>query len=109
MEDVRQEILEMSLEELENLLSWLKAVVKARKQEQAVVQPIPLKQGREVLETRSAGTVTYRLEKVKCGKKKCKCAKGKLHGPYWYAYHWNGKKLASTYIGKTFRAAITSE
>lgn len=25
---------------------------------------------------------TYRLESVRCGKKKCRCASGELHGPY---------------------------
>lgn len=98
-EDLRVKISCLSLEEMEALLTWLKATVKERKS-QVVDRPIPLKPGREVVDTLDTGKVTYRLEKVKCGKKKCKCNKGKLHGPYWYAYQWDGKKLASTYIGK---------
>jgi hypothetical protein len=27
-----------------------------------------------------------------CGKKGCRCHRGKLHGPYWYlSQHWGGK------------------
>jgi hypothetical protein len=43
---------------------------------------------------------TYRREYVKCGKKGCSCAKGKGHGPYWYAYWREGKKLKKKYLGK---------
>ena len=41
-------------------------------------------------------SVTYRLETVKCGKPNCKTCP---HGPYWYAYYREGKKLRSRYIG----------
>lgn len=101
-EDLANRILLYSLPELESLQGWLKEVIRQRKQ--TATQPeIPLKKGREVIEIRDEDTVTFRLEKVKCGKKKCKCTKGKLHGPYWYAYQWNGKKLKSTYVGKTLQ------
>jgi hypothetical protein len=97
---LQQQIAQLELQELEELFSWLKITLKARKQA-LVLQEIPLKKGREVVETLNlAPGTTYRLEKVKCGKKKCKCNQGKLHGPYWYAYSWSGKKLTSTYIGK---------
>jgi hypothetical protein len=43
---------------------------------------------------------TYRREYVKCGKQGCSCAKGKGHGPYWYAYWREGKKLKKKYLGK---------
>lgn len=99
--ELQERILEYDLAELELLLAWLKTTVKERKQAVSHQVQIPLKKGREVVETLESDKTTYRLEMVKCGKKKCKCTKGKLHGPYWYAYHWNGKKLISTYIGKT--------
>jgi hypothetical protein len=51
------------------------------------------------LSRRSLG-LTYRREYVKCGKKGCSCAKGKGHGPYWYAYWREGKKLKKKYLGK---------
>jgi len=44
----------------------------------------------------AAGTVTYRLEKVRCGKPGCKSCP---HGPYWYAYYREGSRLRSHYIG----------
>jgi hypothetical protein len=45
-------------------------------------------------------SLTYRREYVKCGKNGCSCAKGKGHGPYWYAYWREGKKLKKKYLGK---------
>jgi hypothetical protein len=43
---------------------------------------------------------TYRLQSIRCGKEKCKCARGKLHGPYWYSYIRVKDKVMSQYIGK---------
>ena len=44
---------------------------------------------------------TLRLERVKCGKERCKkCAEGGGHGPYWYLYFRRHGKLTSRYIGK---------
>lgn len=64
---------------------------------------IPIQAGREVQEIREVGSVTYRCERVRCGKPRCKCNGGKLHGPYWYAYYRDpGARLRSTYIGKEF-------
>lgn len=45
-------------------------------------------------------TKTYRLEHVRCGSNKCRCASGELHGPYWYAYWSEGGRTRSQYIGK---------
>ena len=41
--------------------------------------------------------VTYRLERVRCGKPGCASCP---HGPYWYAYFREGKRLRSRYIGR---------
>lgn len=41
--------------------------------------------------------VTYRLERVKCGKAACTSCP---HGPYWYAYFREGDRLRSRYIGR---------
>jgi hypothetical protein len=43
---------------------------------------------------------TFRQEMIRCGKKSCRCAVGKLHGPYWYAYWSEGGKTKSQYVGK---------
>ncbi len=44
----------------------------------------------------------YRLERVRCGKQNCRCAKegGELHGPYWYRYVRTNGRLTSGYVGK---------
>jgi hypothetical protein len=52
--------------------------------------------GREILEVKNEGSVTYRLERVSCGKN----CKGCPHGPYWYAYWREGGKTRSKYVGK---------
>ncbi len=43
------------------------------------------------------GKVTYRLESVSCGKPGCRTCP---HGPYWYAYYREGKRLKSRYVGR---------
>ncbi len=53
-----------------------------------------------MVERRQVKGVTYQLEKIRCGKAGCKCAKGALHGGYWYAYFRSHGKLKSKYIGK---------
>jgi hypothetical protein len=44
----------------------------------------------------------YALERVRCGKERCRCATGgKMHGPYWYHYrHVGPGKYSKTYIGR---------
>jgi len=54
---------------------------------------------RVILEERHSGSMTYRLERVSCGKK----CKGCPHGPYWYGYWREGGKTRSKYIGKKLR------
>ena len=54
-----------------------------------------------VVEEESSRSGTLRLERVKCGKDRCKkCAEGGGHGPYWYLYFRRHGKLTSRYIGK---------
>jgi hypothetical protein len=55
---------------------------------------------REVVERKRVGNITYQLERIRCGKPNCRCAKGALHGPYWYGYWSEGGKTKSMYIGK---------
>jgi len=49
---------------------------------------------------RVIGNKTYQSEMVRCGKKGCRCSRGELHGPYWYAYWTEGGKTKSEYVGK---------
>ncbi len=58
-------------------------------------------EGRQVVEERPASAGTLRLERVKCGKERCKkCKEGEGHGPYWYLYYRRNGKLTSRYVGK---------
>lgn len=57
-------------------------------------------------------TVTYRKESRCCGKATClRCADGRAHGPYWYAYwHDAAGKLCRRYCGKEpSRVALPDE
>jgi hypothetical protein len=60
-------------------------------------KPDELPHRQEVLEIRESGSVTYRLERVSCGKN----CKGCPHGPYWYGYWREGGRTRSKYIGKS--------
>jgi hypothetical protein len=35
---------------------------------------------------------------ARCGKPNCKCARGSLHGPYYYRYQWRGGRVIKEYI-----------
>ena len=41
-----------------------------------------------------------RMEYRRCGKASCHCAKGELHGPYYYAYYKQGGKTKAIYFGR---------
>jgi hypothetical protein len=53
--------------------------------------------GVELPEQAARGKVTYRQERVRCGRDGCATCP---HGPYWYAYWREGGRLRSRYIGK---------
>ena len=54
--------------------------------------------------------ITYQLQYRKCGKPNCStCRTGRGHGPYWYAYWYEGTRLRSSYIGKTRVQASVSD
>lgn len=84
---------------LNELCSWLQSCIEDELE-------IPQRGDREVVEQRKVKGVTYQHEKIKCGKKTCKCAKGNLHGPYWYSYSRQGGKLKTKYIGKQRPTAL---
>lgn len=41
---------------------------------------------------------------VKCGKPGCKCSRGELHGPYYYQFTREGRRLRKTYVRKAAAA-----
>ena len=91
-----QNLQQLSTEELQTLIDRARRILAERK----------LEQGRSlrVVDSFREGDTRYLLEYTKCGKAssgKCrKCREGEFHGPYWYSYTWDGKKMVSKYHGK---------
>ena len=56
--------------------------------------------GHEMREPSKRGKVTYRQERVRCGRTGCSTCP---HGPYWYAYWREAGRVRSRYIGKDLR------
>ena len=88
----------LSLGQLRKLDEWLHELIRKAEEADRVEKPLSRKQtvAKQTLENK-----TYRLESIRCGKEKCKCASGKLHGPYWYSYTRVKDKVISHYIGKS--------
>jgi hypothetical protein len=87
----------LSLGQLRKLDVWLRELIKSKEQAERAVKSSSRKPAvvEQTLDNR-----TYRLESIRCGKETCKCARGKLHGPYWYSYTRVKDKVTSQYIGK---------
>jgi hypothetical protein len=45
---------------------------------------MPNNRRRDPIENWSSGTGSLQREWRRCGKPTCRCASGRLHGPYWY-------------------------
>jgi hypothetical protein len=60
--------------------------------------------GVEASEESRRGKVTFRQERVRCGREGCRSCP---HGPYWYAYWREGGRLRSRYIGKKLPQAAS--
>jgi hypothetical protein len=88
----------LSLGQLRKLDEWLHELIRNAEEINREEKSSPRKQ---TVAGQTVGNKTYRLESVRCGKEKCKCSRGKLHGPYWYSYSRVKDKVTSQYIGKT--------
>jgi hypothetical protein len=62
--------------------------------------------GIEEPEPVSKGAITYRQERVRCGREGCATCP---HGPYWYAYWREGGRVRSRYIGKELGELVTGD
>jgi hypothetical protein len=93
----------LSLAQLRKLDVWLRELIKTKEQAERAVKSSSRKPtvAQQTLDNR-----TYRLESIRCGKEKCKCTRGKLHGPYWYSYSRVKDKVTSQYIGKKLPKVI---
>jgi hypothetical protein len=92
----------LSLRQLRSLDEWVRELIVRAEAHAREEKP----RGRQVVEERTLENKTYRLEGVRCGKEKCKCAGGKLHGPYWYSYTRVQGKVKSQYVGKQLPRGI---
>ncbi len=103
-DQLRSALPQLSLQQAKQLYAELQEHIGALESQSVPSEPGKTK-GREVVETQRMGKRIYQLERVRCGKIGCKCARenGKLHGPYWYAYWREGGKLKSRYVGKQLR------
>jgi hypothetical protein len=96
---IKQAVRRLSLTQLRRLDEWLHEVILKAEESARIEQTQKLK---HTVEERNVENRTYRLEGVRCGKEKCKCSSGKLHGPYWYSYTRVVGRVKSQYIGKKF-------
>ena len=95
--EIKYVIRRLSLGQLRKLDEWLHELISRADESDRKEKPSSRKQtvAEQTLENK-----TYRLESIRCGKENCKCARGKLHGPYWYSYTRVKDKVTSQYIGK---------
>lgn len=95
---IKYAIRRLSLGQLRKLDEWLHALITSAEEADGEKQSSRRKQ---TVAERTLDNKTYRLESIRCGKQNCKCARGKLHGPYWYSYTRIGDKVTSQYVGKS--------
>jgi hypothetical protein len=43
---------------------------------------------------------SIQVQWVKCGKPECRCARGELHGPYYYVFDRVNRRLRKTYVSR---------
>ncbi len=98
LQNLKKDLQSLSLEELYQVNQWLQEIIKRAVDKNG--QSFKSNSGEQIIEERVSGDRTYRLEYIRCGKSKCKCGSGSLHGPYWYAYWTEKGKTKSRYIGK---------
>jgi hypothetical protein len=97
LREIKQSISELPPRELRRLDAWLRALLSDRGSKKSG-RSTAKKDG--VSQARRAPHKTYQQELVRCGKEGCRCTRGELHGPYWYAYWTEGGKTRSQYVGK---------
>jgi hypothetical protein len=94
---IKHAVCMLSLGQLRKLDEWLHELIrKAEKVDRVGKYP----SRKQTVAEQTLENKTYRLESIRCGKEKCKCARGKLHGPYWYSYTRVKDKVTSQYVGK---------
>ena len=88
-----QHFKEFTVQELEELCEHLENEIRLREKS--------LGAAREVIQEKVVESTCYQHVRIRCGKKNCRCSRGELHGPYWYAYFREDGKNRCRYVGKT--------
>lgn len=101
--EIKRAIRGLSLGQLTKLDEWLHELIRRADEAGRAEEAASRKQ---IVTERSLENKTYRLETVRCGKEKCKCARGNLHGPYWYSYTRVKDRVTSQYVGKRLPRAL---
>ena len=87
----------LSLDQLRELSEWLREFIKRAEEVETANKSLT---GRQPVTECILDNKTYRLESIRCGKEKCRRARGRLHGPYWHSYFRVKDKVTSEHIGK---------
>src|SRR4051794_30779343 len=103
---IKQVVRRLSLAQLRRLDEWLHEMI-LKAEESARAERIRTR--KQIVEERIVENRTYRLEGIRCGKEKCKCARGKPHGPYWYSYTRIRDKVKSQYVGRKLPREVEKE
>jgi hypothetical protein len=97
LREIKKSVLTLSPKKLQKLNNWIHELLNAAETKKRALATAK----RRAVGRRRTPHKTYRLQWVRCGNKKCRCASGgSLHGPYWYAYWVEEGRLKSQYIGK---------
>jgi hypothetical protein len=94
---IKHALRQLSLGQLRKLDEWLHEFIRVAEEANHAELTSTRKQ---TVAERTLDNKSYRLESIRCGKEKCKCARGKSHGPYWYSYTRVNDKITSQYVGK---------
>lgn len=98
LRQIKHAVRMLSLGQLRKLDEWLHELIR-KAEEAGRVEKLPSR--KQTVAEQTLEIKTYRLESIRCGKEKCKCARGKLHGPYWYSYTRVKDRVTSQYVGKS--------
>jgi len=96
----------LSLSQLRKIDEWLHELIRRAQEADRVEKHSSRKQ---TTAEQALDNKTYRLESVRCGKENCKCARGQLHGPYWYSYARQKEGVTSQYIGKRLPSKLAKK
>jgi|SRR5215213_872168 len=103
LSQIKHALRKLSLSQLKRLDGWLHELITSAEEDDRAKRSSPRKQA---LAKVALGNKTYRLQSIRCGKENCKCARGKLHGPYWYSYERVEGRIKSKYVGKRLPSGV---